>query len=151
LRVIKVRIQGQEFSVTNETLDRLFPHRSWRQLEPWSLERALGDRRAAGVLVTEGRRLRLATPIEEAEHRLRHGESVDETLRGALLYLAARLEPLREIAAQVQALAGEVRALREAVELEAGTTAALAREREATERFGGGGAASGAIDEYHVR
>jgi hypothetical protein len=113
--MFSVHIQGQEYRVTNETLDRLFGMRDWREMNPWSFQNRVRAEHRAGRLIVEGKRLRLASPVEEAENRLRWADARDEILRSGFLCLAA----------QLAVLAGEVRGLRESVEFD--TSAATTR------------------------
>jgi hypothetical protein len=116
--MLSVRIQAQDYRVSNETLDRLFGRQAWRRFV--FLEDRVRDQHAAGRLIIQGRRLRLASRMEEAEHLLRYAEDPDEMLRSGFLYLASH----------VAALASELRALRESLEFDtSAATASLSRDR----------------------
>jgi hypothetical protein len=116
--MLSVRIRGQNHRISNETLDRVFGE-SWRRTNVGQLQKRIQDRHDEGKLVVQGQRLRLATPVEEAERRLRSAERPDEILRWGLLYLAS----------QIAEAATDVRAAREALAFdESAATAKLSRD-----------------------
>lgn len=107
--MLSVRIQGQNYRISNETLDQLFD--DWRRMSRMNialLENSIRTQLGAGRLVIQGQRLRLPSAIQEAEQQLRLAEGPDEILRRGFLYAAA----------QLAALASEVRALRESFEFD---------------------------------
>jgi hypothetical protein len=115
--MLSVRIRGQNYRISNETLDHVFG--DWRRSSVPHLQRRIQDRHDEGKLVVQGQRLRLATRTEEAEQRLRRSEGQEEILRWGLLYLAA----------QIAEAATEVRAMREALAFdESAATAKLSRD-----------------------
>jgi hypothetical protein len=116
--MLSVRIRGQNYRISNETLDRVFGE-SWRRSNVEQLQKRIQNRHDEGKLVVQGQRLRLATPAEEAEQRLRSAEGQDEILRWGLLSLAS----------QIAEAATEVRAGREALAFdESAATAKLSRD-----------------------
>jgi hypothetical protein len=113
-----VRIRGQNYRISNETLDRVVGE-SWRRVRVAQLGEIIRARHDEGKLVVQGRRLRMATLAEEAEQRLRLAEAPEEILRWGLLYLGS----------QVTAAAAEVCSLREAVAFdESAATQKLSRD-----------------------
>jgi hypothetical protein len=58
------------------------------------LQNTIKGHHAAGRLVIDGRRLRCASPSEEAAQRLQTSAGVDEILRSGLLLIAARITEL---------------------------------------------------------
>jgi hypothetical protein len=124
--MLEVRIKHRLYSVSNTTLDQVMGPGSWRTMSPLGLQNTIKGHHAAGKLVIDGRRLRCASPSEEAAQRLYTSEGVDEILRSGLLLIAARISDLVD----------DVRRLRE--QLEPDTEAAnapLARAPE-EESFG---------------
>jgi hypothetical protein len=119
--MLSVRIDGHTYRISNETLDQLFA--DWREAMRRNiglLENSIRTQHAAGKLVIQGQRLRLASAIEQAEHRLLSAEDADEILRSGFLHAAA----------QLAALASEVRALRESLEFDTSAAdATLSRDR----------------------
>jgi hypothetical protein len=116
--MLSVRIQGRKYRISNETLEQLF--RDWRRMNIALLENSIRTQHAAGKLVIQGQRVRLASAIEEAEQRLRSAEGPEEILRSGFLYAAA----------QLAALAGDMRALRESLEVDtSAANATLSRDR----------------------
>jgi hypothetical protein len=116
--MLSVRIHGHKYRISNETLDQVF--RDWRRMNIGLLENSIRAQHAAGKLVVQGHRLRLASAIEEAEQRLRSAEDAQEILRAGFLYAAA----------QLAALTREVRGLRESREFDtSAANAALSRDQ----------------------
>ena len=100
--MLSVRIQGQNYRISNETLDRLMGSENWRDVEPNFLRIRIQDEYLAGRLIeTLGYRLRLPTTTEEAERRIRSEEDPAEILRFGLLHIAAQVA---EVADQLRAL-----------------------------------------------
>ena len=99
--MLSVRIQGQNYRVSNETLDRLFGVDSWRGLDYGSLQKRIRAHHLGGKVVIDRQRLRIASPLEEAESRLRAADSGDEILRWGFLRIAAGLT---QIADEIRAL-----------------------------------------------
>ena len=127
--MISVRVQGQEYRVSNETLDHLFGVNAWRQIDPSLLKTRIRDQHRAGNLIVDGRRLRPVSTIEQSKQRIRHEDNRDEILRWGVLYLAEELAELKE----------ELRMLREALLFDTSAlTEKLARDpaRAAGERVG---------------
>ena len=117
--MLSVRVQGQEYRVSNETLDHLFGLNAWRQIDPSLLKVRVRDQHRAGNLIIDGRRLRPISTIEQAEQRLRREADLNEILRWGILYLAEELAELTN----------EVRLLRDAVQFDASAlTEKLARD-----------------------
>ena len=119
-----VRIRGQNYRISNETLDRVFGE-TWRDSNVGLLQKRIQQHHDAGKLVVQGQRLQVATTTQEAEQQLRLAESQEDILRWGLLYVAS----------QITETATELRALREALPFdESAATAKLsrdsARERE---------------------
>jgi hypothetical protein len=113
-----VRIRGQNYRISNETLDRVFGG-NWRRSDRGLLRKHIEDQHDAGKLVVQGQRLQVATKIEEAEQQLRSAETEEEILRWGLLYLAS----------QISEAATELRALRETLLFdESAATAKLSRD-----------------------
>jgi hypothetical protein len=107
--MLSVRIQGQTYRISNETLDRLVGADSWRRMASGLLQNRIRDEHLAGRLIeTQGQRLRLATTIEEAERRLRSEDDPGEILRWGLLHIAS----------QVAEVADQLRALHDAVKFD---------------------------------
>ena len=104
--MFSVVLQGREYRLTTDTLDRLFADDSWRQLPPSLLKARIREHHRAGTLVIDGRRLRWSSPVEESEQRIRTGMNGEEILRWGFLHLASQIRELTE----------EVRALRETLE-----------------------------------
>jgi hypothetical protein len=100
--MLSVRIEGQKYWVTNETLDRLFGVDKWRRLDPALLQSRVRHHHRAGRLILDREGVRLASPLEEAESRLRAENDRDEILRWGFLRVAAGLAHI----------ADEIRALR---------------------------------------
>ena len=114
--MLSVRIQGQTYRIGNETLDRLVGAEIWRRLDSGLLQKRIQDEYLAGRLIeTQGHRLRLATTTEEAERRIRSEDDPGEILRWGLLHIAS----------QVAEVAGQLRALHNAVQFD--TDAATVR------------------------
>jgi hypothetical protein len=106
-----VRIRGQNYRISNETLDRVFGD-TWRRSDPGLLRKHIEDQHDAGKLVVQGQRLQVATEIQEAE-------TEEEILRWGLLYVAS----------QISEAATELRALRETLLFdESAATAKLSRD-----------------------
>jgi hypothetical protein len=127
--MIKVSLKGVEYSVANETLDWLFLDRSWEHMAAWPLTRALQRHVDAGRVVIDGRRLRAASPLAEAEHRLQVAEDPTETMREGFLYLGAALrEAHAGLAARLETLGEELRELREVVTLQSAASEPLTRD-----------------------
>ena len=118
--MLSVRIQGQTYRIGNETLDRLVGAEIWRRLDSGLLQKRIQDEYLAGRLIeTQGHRLRLATTTEEAERRIRSEDDPGEILRWGLLHIAS----------QVAEVAGQLRALHDAVQFDTdGATVSLARD-----------------------
>jgi hypothetical protein len=113
-----VRIRGQNYRISNETLDRVFGD-TWRRSNLGFLKKSIQDQHDAGKLVVQGQRLQVATKIQEAEQRLRSAETEEEILRWGLLCVAS----------QISEAATELRALRETLAFdEAAATAKLSRD-----------------------
>lgn len=107
--MLEVRIKHRTYRITNATLDQLVGAEFWRAMSNLQLEEMVKAQHAGGRLVTDGQRLRRASPSEETAHRLRTSESPDEILRNGLLHIAA----------QINELASDIRWLREQFELDA--------------------------------
>jgi hypothetical protein len=133
--MLEVRIKHRLYSVSNATLDRIMGAGSWRKMSPLGLQNTIKGHHAAGRLVIDGRRLRCASPSEEAAQRLQTSAGVDEILRSGLLLIAARITELVD----------DVRRLREQLELDAeAANAPLARAgREVSQLQDGDGNPSG--------
>ncbi len=117
--MLSVRVGDQNYRVTNETLDRLFGIDRWRRFDSAVLANEIRQHHRAGALIIERRRLRLPSPSEEAERRLRSEDDPDEILRWGVLYLAAQLHEV----------ATELRALRQGLQFdESAATARLSRD-----------------------
>jgi hypothetical protein len=99
--MLSVRIEGQKYWVTNETLDRLFGVDKWRRLDPALLHNRVRHHHRAGRLILDRQRVQLASPLEEAESRLRAENNRDEILRWGFLHVAAGLA---QIADEIRAL-----------------------------------------------
>jgi hypothetical protein len=100
--MLSVRIQGKKYRVSNETLDRLVGAESWGRMDSGLLQNRIRDEYLAGRLIeTQGQRLRLSSPREEAARRLRSEEDPGEILRWGLLHIAAQVT---EVADQLRAL-----------------------------------------------
>ena len=100
--MLSVRIQGQTYRISNETLDRLVGADGWRRMGSGLLQHRIRDEYLAGRLIeTQGQRLRLATPTEEVERRLRSEDDPGEILRWGLLHIASQVA---EVAEQLSAL-----------------------------------------------
>jgi hypothetical protein len=116
--MLSVRIQGQTYRISNETLDSVFGE-AWRQTNVGLLQKRIQQHHDAGKLVLRGHRLEVATTIQEAEQRLRSAESQEEILRWGLFYLAS----------QIAEAASELRTLRETLAFdELAATARLSRD-----------------------
>ena len=116
--MLSVRIRGQNYRISNETLDRVFGG-SWRDSNLGLLQKRIQQHHEAGKLVVQGQRLQVATTSQEAEQQLRLAESQEEILRWGLLYLASQLTEA----------ATELRALREALAFdESAATTKLSRD-----------------------
>jgi hypothetical protein len=116
--MLSVRIRGDNYRISNETLDRVFGE-TWRHSSLGLLQARIKEQHDAGKLVIQGRRLQVATRSEEAEQQLRSAEGQEEILRWGLLYVAS----------QIVETANEVRALREALAFEeSAATAKLSRD-----------------------
>jgi hypothetical protein len=116
--MLSVRIRGHTYRISNETLDHVFGE-NWRQSSRGLLQKRIQDNHDEGKLVIRGQRLHIATPLDEAEQRLRSAESQGEILRWGLLYLGF----------QIRESVSEVRALREALMFdESASTAKLFRD-----------------------
>jgi len=116
--MLSVRIRGHDYRISNETLDRVFGE-NWRQSSRGLLQKRIQDHHDEGKLVIRGQRLHIATPLDEAEQRLRSAESQGEILRWGLLYVGS----------QISESVGELRALREALTFEeSASTAKLFRD-----------------------
>ena len=118
--MLSVRIQGKKYRISNETLDRLVGPESWGRMDSGLLQNRIRDEYLAGRLIeTQGQRLRLASPSEEAASRLRSEEDPGEILRWGLLHIAA----------QVTEVADQLRALGDAAEFDSdAATARLSRD-----------------------
>ena len=118
--MLSVRIQGQKYRIGNETLDRLLGAEIWRRLDSGLLQKRIQDEYLAGRLIeTKGHRLRLATTTEEAERRIRSEDDPGEILRWGLLHIAS----------QVAEVAGQLRALHDAVQFDTdAATVSLSRD-----------------------
>jgi hypothetical protein len=108
--MLSVRIRGQAYRVSNETLDRVLPQ-DWRRSSAVALQRRIQERLDEGKLVAQGRRLRGSTQVEEAEQRLRSAGGREEILRWGLFYVAAQIA---EAAAEIRSL-GELAGFDESV------------------------------------
>jgi hypothetical protein len=108
--MLSVRIRGQDYRISNETLDRVLAQ-DWRRSSVVALQRRIQERLDEGKLVAQGRRLRGSTQVEEAEQRLRSAGGQEEILRWGLFYLAAQIA---EAAAQIRSL-GELAGFDESV------------------------------------
>jgi hypothetical protein len=118
--MLSVRIQGQTYRISNETLDRLVGADGWRRMGSGLLQKRIQDEYLAGRLIEmPGHRLRLATTTEEAEQRLRSEDDPGEILRWGLLHIAS----------QVADVATQLHDLHEAVQLDPdAATASLSRD-----------------------
>jgi hypothetical protein len=118
--MLSVRIQGTKYRISNDTLDRLIGAEGWGRMESGLLQNRIRDEYLAGRLIeTQGQRLRLASPSEEAARRLRSEEDPGEILRWGLLYIAA----------QVTDVADQLRALSDAAKFDSdAATASLSRD-----------------------
>ena len=118
--MLSVRIQGQTYRISNETLDRLLGAEIWRRLDSGLLQKRIQDEYLAGRLIeAQGHRLRLATTTEEAERRIRSEDDPGEILRWGLLHIAS----------QVAEVAGQLRALHDAVQFDTDVaTVSLSRD-----------------------
>jgi len=118
--MLSVRIQGQKYRIGNETLDRLLGAEIWRRLDSGLLQKRIQDEYLAGRLIAaQGHRLRLATTTEEAERRIRSEDDPGEILRWGLLHIAS----------QVAEVAGQLRALHDAVQFDTdAATVSLSRD-----------------------
>jgi hypothetical protein len=118
--MLSVRIQGQKYRIGNETLDGLVGAENWRRMDSGLLQKRIQDEYLAGRLIeVPGHRLRLATPAEEAERRIRSEEDPGEILRWGLLHIAS----------QVAEVADRLRDLQDAVQVDtAAATASLSRD-----------------------
>jgi hypothetical protein len=118
--MLSVRIQGQKYRIGNETLDRLVGAEIWRRLDSGLLQKRIQDEYLAGRLIeAQGHRLRLATTTEEAERRIRSEDDPGEILRWGLLHIAS----------QVAEVAGQLRALHDAVQFDTDVaTVSLSRD-----------------------
>ena len=118
--MLSVRIQGQKYRIGNETLDRLLGAEIWRRLDSGLLQKRIQDEYLAGRLIeAQGHRLRLATTTEEAERRIRSEDDPGEILRWGLLHIAS----------QVAEVAGQLRALHDAVQFDTDVaTVSLSRD-----------------------
>jgi hypothetical protein len=94
--MLSVRIEGQKYWVTHETLDRLFGVDKWRRLDPAHLQNRVRHHHRAGRLILDRQRVRLASPLEEAESRLRAESNRDEILRWGFLGVAAGLAQIAD-------------------------------------------------------
>ena len=118
LPMLSVRIQGQTYRISKDTLDRLVGADNWGRMDSGLLQNRIRDEYRLGRLIeTSGRRLRLATSTEHAERRLRSEEDPGEVLRWGLLYVAS----------QVAEVADQLRALHSQFDNEA-ATASLSRD-----------------------
>jgi len=102
--MLSVRIRGHTYRISNETLDHVFGE-NWRQSSRGLLQKRIENHHDEGKLVIRGQRLHVATPLDEAEQRLRSAESEGEILRWGLLYIGF----------QIRESVSEARALREAL------------------------------------
>ena len=118
--MLSVRIQGQTYRISNETLDRLIGSENWRHVDSHLLRIRIQDEYLAGRLTeTQGQRLRLATTNEEAERRIRSEGDPAEILRWGLLHIAA----------QVAEVADQLRTLHDAVQVDSdAANASLSRD-----------------------
>jgi hypothetical protein len=118
--MLSVRIQGQKYRIGNETLDRLIGAEIWRRLDSGLLQKRIQDEYLAGRLIeAQGYRLRLATPTEEAERRIRSEDDPAEILRWGLLHISS----------QMAEVADQLRALHEAVQFDRdAATVSLSRD-----------------------
>jgi hypothetical protein len=118
--MLSVRIQGQNYRISNETLDRLVGSENWRRVDSHVLRIRIQDEYLAGRLIeTQGQRLRLATTTEEAERRIRSEGDPAEILRWGLLHIAA----------QVAEVADQLRTLHDAVQVDSdAASASLSRD-----------------------
>jgi hypothetical protein len=98
--MLSVRIRGQNYRISNETLDRVLAQ-DWRRSSAVALQRGIQERLDEGKLVAQGRRLRGSTQVEEAEQRLRSAGGQEEILRWGLFYVAAQIA---EAAAEIRSL-----------------------------------------------
>ena len=118
--MLSVRIQGQTYRISNETLDRLVGAEGWRRMASGLLQNRIRDELLAGRLIeAPGHRLRLATTTEEAERRIRSEDDPGEILRWGLLHIAS----------QVADVADQLRALHDAAQFDRdATTVSLSRD-----------------------
>jgi hypothetical protein len=118
--MLSVRIQGQTYRISNKTLDRLVGANDWVHVDSGLLQNRIRHEYLAGRLIeTQGRRLRLATPSEEAERRLRSEDDPGEIVRWGLLYIGSQLADV----------ADRLRALDDAAQFDTdATTASLSRD-----------------------
>jgi hypothetical protein len=118
--MLSVRIQGQTYRISNKTLDRLVGANDWVHVDSGLLQNRIRHEYLAGRLIeTQGRRLRLATPTEEAERRLRSEDDPGEIVRWGLLYIGSQLADV----------ADRLRALHDAAQFDTdATTASLSRD-----------------------
>lgn len=105
--MLTVRSQGQNYRISNQTLERLFGA-NWRTVNFGVLSRIIRKHHEAGKLIVRGQWLRLSSASEEAQHALRSAETGEEILRSGLLYVAY----------QLAAIAYELRALPEALQFD---------------------------------
>jgi hypothetical protein len=124
--MLSVRIQGKKYRISNETLDRLIGAESWGRMDSGLRQNRIRDEYQAGRLIeTQGQRLRLASPNEEAAHRLRSEEEPGEILRWGLLHIAG----------QVTEIADQLRALNDAAQFDSdAATAGLSRDTSTSHR-----------------
>jgi hypothetical protein len=123
--MLSVRVEGQKYWVTHETLDRLFGVDKWRRLDPALLQNRVRHHHRAGRLILDDQHVRLASPLEEAESRLRAEKNRDEILRWGFLRVAAGLA---QIADEIRALRTLTES-RDIEELEAATRSARPEAR----------------------
>jgi hypothetical protein len=105
--MLTVRVQGQNYRITNETLDRMFGA-NWRTADPGLLKKSIQKHHEGGRLIIRGEWLQVSSATEEAQHALRSAETEEEILRWGLLYASS----------QLAAIADELRALREALQFD---------------------------------
>lgn len=120
--MLTVRSQNQTYRISNQTLERLVGA-NWRTVNFGVLSRIIRKHHEAGKLIVRGQWLRVASASEEAQHALRSAETGEEILRSGLLYVASQLE----------AVAYELRALREVLQFDmSASNRELSRDPETT-------------------
>ena len=127
--MLSVRIQGQRYRISNETLDRLVGADNWRRMASGFLQKRIQEEHLAGRLIeTQGHRLRLASATEEAERRLRSEDDPGEILRWGLLHIASQVAEVANLLRDLHD-ADQLRDLHDAVQFDAdAASASLSRD-----------------------